>query len=111
MVQVFLAVSNSRGPVEGGKEVSVIYKWNFKKLKFVRYQSLETHSARDWEAFTIHNDTFLAVANHRKGADPKPANDIVAFEHPGSCLASFTQHVYTMQYNTIIFELLYENYE
>ncbi|XP_063068568.1 thrombospondin-type laminin G domain and EAR repeat-containing protein [Engraulis encrasicolus] len=82
--KVFLAVSNSRGPVEGGKEVSVIYKWNFKKLKFVRYQSLETHSARDWEAFTIHNDTFLAVANHRKANGDHNIDSVVYKWNAGS---------------------------
>lgn len=62
--------------MEGGKEVSIIYKWSFKKLKFVRYQTLETHSARDWEAFQINDESFLAVANHRKGTNMKPANGI-----------------------------------
>ena len=80
---MFLAVSNSKGLVEGAPEVSVIYKWSFKKLKFVRYQTLETYSARDWEAFQINNESFLAVANHRKGTNMKPANHIQP-RHPGS---------------------------
>lgn len=65
--QMFLAVSNSVGPVDGERELSVIYRWSNKRLKFVRYQTLETHSARDWESFHINNEAFLAVANHRTG--------------------------------------------
>lgn len=45
----------------------MIYKWSSRKLKFIRYQTLNTHSARDWEAFNIQDETFLAVANHRQG--------------------------------------------
>lgn len=48
-------------------ELSVIYKWRVKKQRFVEYQKIKTHSARDWEAFRIHDDNFLAVANHREG--------------------------------------------
>lgn len=33
----------------------------------MRHQTLETHGARDWEAFHINNEAFLAVANHRTG--------------------------------------------
>uniref|UniRef100_A0A672SUN0 Thrombospondin type laminin G domain and EAR repeats n=1 Tax=Sinocyclocheilus grahami TaxID=75366 RepID=A0A672SUN0_SINGR len=65
--KMFLAVSNSVGPADGERELSVIYRWSNKRLKFVRYQTLETHSARDWEAFHINNEAFLAVANHRTG--------------------------------------------
>jgi len=55
------------GPADGKQELSVIYRWSNKRLKFLRYQTLETHSARDWEAFHINNEAFLAVANHRTG--------------------------------------------
>ena len=65
--QKFLVVANSRGKREGERELSVIYKWSPEKLKFLQYQSLETHSARDWEAFHIQGEDFLAVANHRQG--------------------------------------------
>uniref|UniRef100_A0A672T0Z0 Thrombospondin-type laminin G domain and EAR repeat-containing protein-like n=1 Tax=Sinocyclocheilus grahami TaxID=75366 RepID=A0A672T0Z0_SINGR len=54
--KMFLAVSNSVGPADGERELSVIYRWSNKRLKFVRYQTLETHSARDWEAFHINNE-------------------------------------------------------
>uniref|UniRef100_A0A3P9HIB4 Thrombospondin type laminin G domain and EAR repeats n=1 Tax=Oryzias latipes TaxID=8090 RepID=A0A3P9HIB4_ORYLA len=46
-------------------ELSVIYRWNKRRRRFVRYQALETHGAQDWEAFQIHNNSFLVVANHR----------------------------------------------
>uniref|UniRef100_A0A8C1YF50 Thrombospondin type laminin G domain and EAR repeats n=1 Tax=Cyprinus carpio TaxID=7962 RepID=A0A8C1YF50_CYPCA len=63
----FLVVANCRGKGAGDQEQSVIYKWSSRKLKFIRYQTLNTHSARDWEAFNIQDETFLAVANHRQG--------------------------------------------
>ncbi|XP_042527646.1 thrombospondin-type laminin G domain and EAR repeat-containing protein [Dipodomys spectabilis] len=64
--KIFLAVANF-GPNEKGQEFSVIYKWSPRKLKFVLYQRIATHSARDWEAFTVDGEHFLAVANHREG--------------------------------------------
>ncbi|XP_076858244.1 thrombospondin-type laminin G domain and EAR repeat-containing protein [Brachyhypopomus gauderio] len=63
----FLVVANSRAPGSGKQELSVLYKWSDRKLRFVVHQTLQTHSARDWEAFHIQHDTFLAVANHRQG--------------------------------------------
>ncbi|CAG10357.1 unnamed protein product, partial [Tetraodon nigroviridis] len=71
--KTFLVVSNSGG--EPGKhykqekrmDFSVIYKWSRKRKQFVRVQTLQTYCARDWEAFKINRQTYLAVANHRKG--------------------------------------------
>ncbi|TRZ00568.1 hypothetical protein DNTS_022952 [Danionella cerebrum] len=63
----FLVVANCRSKEAGDPEQSVIYKWSSKKLKFIPYQTLNTYSARDWEAFNIGGETFLAVANHRQG--------------------------------------------
>ncbi|KAI5614969.1 thrombospondin-type laminin G domain and EAR repeat-containing protein, partial [Silurus asotus] len=62
----FLVVANSGG-CDDKFELSVIYKWRVKKQRFVKYQEIQTHCARDWEAFRIHDDHYLAVANHRKG--------------------------------------------
>ncbi|KPP72316.1 hypothetical protein Z043_108689, partial [Scleropages formosus] len=62
----FLVVANSREDSEGGQELSTIYKWSQQRQKFLRYQILETYSARDWEAFHIGDEAFLAVANHRQ---------------------------------------------
>ncbi|XP_047421500.1 thrombospondin-type laminin G domain and EAR repeat-containing protein [Sciurus carolinensis] len=64
--KIFLAVANF-GPDEKGQEFSVIYKWSHRKLKFTPYQRIATHSARDWEAFEVDGEHFLAVANHREG--------------------------------------------
>lgn len=64
--QVFLAVANFE-PNEKGQEFSVIYKWSQRKLRFTPYQRVPTHSARDWEAFEVAGEHFLAVANHREG--------------------------------------------
>lgn len=65
-MQIFLAVANL-DPNERGQEFSVIYKWSHRKLRFVPYQRVVTHSARDWEAFEVAGEHFLAVANHREG--------------------------------------------
>ncbi|XP_040213347.1 thrombospondin-type laminin G domain and EAR repeat-containing protein [Rana temporaria] len=64
--RIFLALANFEKN-DYGEELSVIYKWNPKKRKFFPYQSIQTYSARDWEAFHIDGETFLAVANHREG--------------------------------------------
>ncbi|XP_063162195.1 thrombospondin-type laminin G domain and EAR repeat-containing protein [Candoia aspera] len=64
--KLFLVVANLDQNARG-REVSVIYKWNYRKEKFTVFQRIATHSARDWEAFVIDGETFLAVANHRKG--------------------------------------------
>lgn len=48
----------------------MIYKWSRRKAKFVTYQRISTHSARDWEAFVIEGEAFLAVVNHREGTQP-----------------------------------------
>nr|XP_055070193.1 thrombospondin-type laminin G domain and EAR repeat-containing protein [Misgurnus anguillicaudatus] len=82
--KIFLAVSNSVGPVEGGREMSVIYRWSNKRLKFVHYQTLETHSARDWEAFHIDHKYFLAVANHRTGNGNHNIDSVVYKWNPGT---------------------------
>ncbi|CAL8273732.1 unnamed protein product [Merluccius merluccius] len=71
--KAFLVVSNSGGwseelaEEESKKEFSVIYRWSKKRKRFVTYQTLQTHCARDWEAFRINGHTYLAVANHRHG--------------------------------------------
>ncbi|XP_004467885.2 thrombospondin-type laminin G domain and EAR repeat-containing protein [Dasypus novemcinctus] len=64
--KIFLAVANF-GANRKGQEFSVIYKWSRRKLKFAPYQRIATHSARDWEAFQVDGEHFLAVANHREG--------------------------------------------
>ncbi|XP_039706215.1 thrombospondin-type laminin G domain and EAR repeat-containing protein, partial [Pteropus medius] len=66
--QVFLAVANFHAN-EKGQEFSVIYKWSQRRLRFAPYQRVPTHSARDWEAFEVAGEHFLAVANHREGDD------------------------------------------
>uniref|UniRef100_A0A3B3S923 Thrombospondin-type laminin G domain and EAR repeats a n=1 Tax=Paramormyrops kingsleyae TaxID=1676925 RepID=A0A3B3S923_9TELE len=64
--KMFLAAAISKERDQGGRELSVIYKWSPQRLQFLLYQSLETHSARDWEAFHIGGEVFLAVANLRQ---------------------------------------------
>uniref|UniRef100_H3B4X8 Thrombospondin type laminin G domain and EAR repeats n=1 Tax=Latimeria chalumnae TaxID=7897 RepID=H3B4X8_LATCH len=64
--QIFLAVANL-GEAEGRRGFSMIYKWSHRKSKFFLYQKVKTESARDWEAFQIAGETFLAVANHVQG--------------------------------------------
>ncbi|XP_066222001.1 thrombospondin-type laminin G domain and EAR repeat-containing protein [Saccopteryx leptura] len=64
--KIFLAVANF-DPNEKGQEFSIIYKWSQRKLRFTPYQRVATHSARDWEAFEVAGEHFLAVANHREG--------------------------------------------
>ncbi|XP_028422168.1 thrombospondin-type laminin G domain and EAR repeat-containing protein-like [Perca flavescens] len=69
--KIFLVVSNSGGGPDklhkSETDYSVIYKWSKRRKWFVQFQTLQTHCARDWEAFTINQQTYLAVANHRQG--------------------------------------------
>ncbi|XP_024910554.1 thrombospondin-type laminin G domain and EAR repeat-containing protein-like [Cynoglossus semilaevis] len=79
--KVFLVVSNSGGGTynrfESQMEFSVIYKWSKKRKQFVRFQSLQTFCARDWEAFTINRQNYLAVANHRLGNNNHTINSVI----------------------------------
>uniref|UniRef100_M3ZZ42 Thrombospondin type laminin G domain and EAR repeats n=1 Tax=Xiphophorus maculatus TaxID=8083 RepID=M3ZZ42_XIPMA len=64
---LFMAAANRDSRPE--PELSTIYRWNRRQKRFLRYQTLETHSARDWEAFQIHNNSFLVVANHMRDSN------------------------------------------
>ncbi|XP_056152352.1 thrombospondin-type laminin G domain and EAR repeat-containing protein [Lampris incognitus] len=81
--KMFLVVSNSRGGAEAHvedqseAEVSVIYKWSKRRKRFIQYQALQTHCARDWEAFHINGNTYLAVANHRQGDSNHTIDSVV----------------------------------
>ncbi|RVE57377.1 hypothetical protein OJAV_G00215740 [Oryzias javanicus] len=71
--KTYLVVSNSetgsekQSSKDSGADDSVIYKWSKKRKRFVSFQTLQTYCARDWEAFYINHNTYLAVANHRWG--------------------------------------------
>ncbi|XP_036395888.1 thrombospondin-type laminin G domain and EAR repeat-containing protein [Megalops cyprinoides] len=93
--KMFLAVANSRGAREGAQELSVIYKWSDRKLKFLRYQTLETHSARDWEAFHIQGEAFLAVANHRQGDSNHNIDSVIYKWNPGTRVFEVNQTIQT----------------
>ncbi|XP_055015652.1 thrombospondin-type laminin G domain and EAR repeat-containing protein-like [Boleophthalmus pectinirostris] len=67
VVSNFGAGGGDRSDLEPEIDFSVIYKWSRKRRRFVRLQTLQTHCARDWEAFTINQQHYLAVANHRIG--------------------------------------------
>ncbi|KAF7661267.1 hypothetical protein LDENG_00265560 [Lucifuga dentata] len=81
--KVFLVVSNSGGgsmkhpDKDSVTEISVIYKWSKRRKRFVQYQTLQTHCARDWEAFHINRQTYLAVANHRQGNHNHTINSVI----------------------------------
>ncbi|XP_056670782.1 thrombospondin-type laminin G domain and EAR repeat-containing protein [Monodelphis domestica] len=92
--KVFLAVANLEPEEKGQQEFSVIYKWSHRKLKFVAYQSIVTHSARDWEAFEIEGESFLAVANHREG-DNHNINSVIYKWNPRSGLFEANQTIAT----------------
>lgn len=81
LFQIFLAVANFEQN-DRGQEFSVIYKWSHRKEKFVTYQRITTHSARDWEAFVIEGEAFLAVVNHREGTQPLFSEPVQAQSGP-----------------------------
>uniref|UniRef100_A0A3P8T8Z2 Thrombospondin type laminin G domain and EAR repeats n=1 Tax=Amphiprion percula TaxID=161767 RepID=A0A3P8T8Z2_AMPPE len=79
--KTFLVVSNSGGApdsrLSSDSDYSVIYKWSKRRKQFVQFQTLKTHCARDWEAFSIHRHTYLAVANHRQGNNNHTINSVI----------------------------------
>ncbi|XP_008275140.1 thrombospondin-type laminin G domain and EAR repeat-containing protein [Stegastes partitus] len=79
--KMFLVVSNSGGGPDkqfsSESDYSVIYKWSKRRKQFVHFQTLQTHCARDWEAFSIHRHTYLAVANHRQGNNNHTINSVI----------------------------------
>ncbi|XP_035806234.2 thrombospondin-type laminin G domain and EAR repeat-containing protein-like isoform X2 [Amphiprion ocellaris] len=79
--KIFLVVSNSEGApdsrLSSDSDYSVIYKWSKRRKQFVQFQTLKTHCARDWEAFSIHRHTYLAVANHRQGNNNHTINSVI----------------------------------
>ncbi|XP_027624465.1 thrombospondin-type laminin G domain and EAR repeat-containing protein [Tupaia chinensis] len=91
--KIFLAVANF-GPDRKGEEFSVIYKWSHRKLKFTPYQRIATHSARDWEAFEVQGEHFLAVANHREG-DNHNINSVIYKWNPRTRLFEINQTIAT----------------
>ncbi|XP_019368032.1 PREDICTED: thrombospondin-type laminin G domain and EAR repeat-containing protein [Gavialis gangeticus] len=90
---IFLAVANFEQN-ERGQEFSVIYKWSYRKEKFISYQRISTHNARDWEAFVIEGEAFLAVANHREG-DNHNINSIIYRWNPRTGLFETNQTIPT----------------
>ncbi|XP_069007924.1 thrombospondin-type laminin G domain and EAR repeat-containing protein-like isoform X2 [Embiotoca jacksoni] len=81
--KIYLVVSNSEGGPgkrfnkETEVDFSVIYKWSKRRKRFVQFQTLQTHCARDWEAFNINRHTYLAVANHRQGDNNHTINSVI----------------------------------
>ncbi|XP_004264661.1 thrombospondin-type laminin G domain and EAR repeat-containing protein isoform X2 [Orcinus orca] len=91
--KIFLAVANFE-PNEKGQEFSVIYKWSQRRRRFTPYQRVLTHGARDWEAFEVSGEHFLAVANHREGSDHNIYSVIYKWS-PGARLFEANQTVAT----------------
>ncbi|KAM9777531.1 thrombospondin-type laminin G domain and EAR repeat-containing protein-like [Neosynchiropus ocellatus] len=81
--KMFLVVSNSGeqsdspSHEESEEDFSVIYKWNKRRKAFVQFQTVKTHCARDWEAFVINQQTYLAVANHRIGNNNHTIDSVI----------------------------------
>ncbi|KAM6972891.1 thrombospondin-type laminin G domain and EAR repeat-containing protein-like [Aplochiton taeniatus] len=92
--KLFLVVSNSGRGMEGEKEGeakrSMIYKWSKKRKMFEWFQTLQTHCARDWEAFHIDGQAYLVVANHRQGDNNHTIDSVVYRWSPGT--RSFEMH-------------------
>uniref|UniRef100_A0A3Q3MM89 Thrombospondin type laminin G domain and EAR repeats n=1 Tax=Mastacembelus armatus TaxID=205130 RepID=A0A3Q3MM89_9TELE len=67
----FLAVANSQKVSGRGPSLysinSTVYELNTLTQTFIRFQDFLTHSALDWEFFTIGDEKFLVVANSHNG--------------------------------------------
>ncbi|KAJ0070703.1 hypothetical protein NL108_017884, partial [Boleophthalmus pectinirostris] len=68
----FLAVANSQRVSETGPSDyninSTIYELHPLTLSFLRFQDVLTHSAVDWEFFTVGDERFLVVGNSHDGS-------------------------------------------
>ncbi|XP_034090120.1 thrombospondin-type laminin G domain and EAR repeat-containing protein-like [Gymnodraco acuticeps] len=68
----FLAVANSQRVRERGPSLysinSTLYELNTLTHSFIRFQDILTHSAVDWEFFTVGEEKFLIVANSHDGS-------------------------------------------
>lgn len=60
---------------------SVIYRWN--GSEFVAFQSILTHSARDWESVTVDGVVYLAMANNQLGRSRVTASYIYKWNGAG----------------------------
>ncbi|KAM9710655.1 thrombospondin-type laminin G domain and EAR repeat-containing protein-like [Menidia menidia] len=67
----FLAVANSQ-QVSVGRSLyslnSTVYELHAGAQAFLRFQDIPTHSALDWEFFTVGEQNFLVVANSHDGS-------------------------------------------
>ncbi|XP_075793438.1 thrombospondin-type laminin G domain and EAR repeat-containing protein isoform X2 [Pelodiscus sinensis] len=91
--KIFLAVANFERN-DRGQEFSVIYKWSRRTETFLPYQRIATHGARDWEAFELEGEAFLAVANHREG-DNHNINSVIYRWNPRRRLFEANQTIPT----------------
>uniref|UniRef100_A0A3Q2TR28 Thrombospondin type laminin G domain and EAR repeats n=1 Tax=Fundulus heteroclitus TaxID=8078 RepID=A0A3Q2TR28_FUNHE len=68
----FLAVANSQQLSSRGPSLysinSTVYELNMFTQTFIRFQDILTHSAVDWEFFTVGDEKFLVVANSHDGS-------------------------------------------
>uniref|UniRef100_A0A8C6TP60 Thrombospondin-type laminin G domain and EAR repeats b n=1 Tax=Neogobius melanostomus TaxID=47308 RepID=A0A8C6TP60_9GOBI len=68
----FLAVANSQRVSERGPSNysinSTVYELNPLTQSFLRFQDILTHSAVDWEYFTVGDERFLVVGNSHDGS-------------------------------------------
>ncbi|KAF7214259.1 thrombospondin-type laminin G domain and EAR repeat-containing protein [Nothobranchius furzeri] len=68
----FLAVANSQQLSRRGPSLysinSTVYELNTFTRTFIRFQDILTHSAVDWEFFTLGDEKFLVVANSHDGS-------------------------------------------
>ncbi|XP_035533233.1 thrombospondin-type laminin G domain and EAR repeat-containing protein-like [Morone saxatilis] len=68
----FLAVANSQKFSDRGPSLysinSTVYELNTLTQTFIHFQDILTHSAVDWEFFTIGEEKFLVVANSHDGS-------------------------------------------
>ncbi|KAG8000440.1 Thrombospondin-type laminin G domain and EAR repeat-containing protein [Nibea albiflora] len=68
----FMVVANSQKISEQGPSLysinSTVYELNTFTQTFIRFQDILTHSAVDWEFFTIGEEKFLVVANSHDGS-------------------------------------------
>eukprot|EP00066_Takifugu_rubripes_P028575 XP_011617841.1 PREDICTED: thrombospondin-type laminin G domain and EAR repeat-containing protein-like [Takifugu rubripes] len=80
----FLVVANSQRVSNHGPSLysinSTVYELNTLTQSFISFQDLLTHSAVDWEFFTIGEENFLVVANSHDGKSYAPNSVIYRWQ-------------------------------
>lgn len=80
----FLAVANHYEAIWGHEIPSKVFEWD--GSEFVEFASIRTEGASDWEAFSVGDAQYLAVANQVGYSGPKVRSEVYQWSRDGLTL-------------------------